>query len=238
MADCCPSAQVAYDGTMLWAVMALTVVIDPGHGGSNVGAGGVVEGLYEKRLTLILARSVARRLAAAGIDVVLTREDDTFVSLRERVRRAAAAKADLFVSLHANASPGRSQRGFETYVLTPEALDVDARAIRGGDGPARPGLDPATCRLLDDVEQGTALAGAVKLARAIQAELAGVWGKELDRGVKQAPMDVLMGHTEPAVLVEVGFIDHAVEGTELLRHEVREKIADAIAAAILDYRPN
>jgi N-acetylmuramoyl-L-alanine amidase len=222
---------------MLWAVMALTVAIDPGHGGSNVGAGGVVEGLYEKRLTLILARAVAHRLAAAGVDVVLTRTDDTFVSLRERVRRATAARADVFVSLHANASPARSQRGFETYILTPDALDVDARAIRGGDGPVRPGVDEATARVLDDVERGTALAGALRLARAIQASLADVWGKALDRGVKQAPMDVLMGHTAPAVLVEVGFIDHPVEGTELLRHEVREKIADAIAKAILDYRP-
>src|SRR5262245_4980208 len=113
----------------------LTVVLDPGHGGSNTGAAGVVEGLYEKRITVAIARRVARRLQAAGATVVLTRSTDTYVGLRERVRRASGA--DLFVSLHANASPGRSQRGFETYVLTPEAL-VDARAIRDGD--VRPGL--------------------------------------------------------------------------------------------------
>jgi N-acetylmuramoyl-L-alanine amidase len=221
----------------LLAVRALTVVLDPGHGGSNVGAAGVVEGLYEKRLTLILARGVERRLVAAGVNVVLTRSDDRFLSLRERVRRSAVAGADLFVSLHANASPARSQRGFETYILTPEALDVEARAIRFADGPPRPGLDEETGRILDDVEQGTALAGAVALAARMQSALAEVWGKPLDRGIKQAPMDVLMGHTAPAVLVEVGFIDHPIEGTELLRHDVREKIADAIAKAILESLP-
>jgi N-acetylmuramoyl-L-alanine amidase len=226
-----------YAQAALLAVRALTVVLDPGHGGSNVGAAGVVEGLYEKRLTLILARSVERRLVAAGVNVVLTRSDDRFLSLRERVRRAAAAGEDLFVSLHANASPARSQRGFETYILTPEALDVDARAIRSADGAPRPGLDEETGRILDDVEQGTALAGAVALAVRMQRALAEVWGKALDRGIKQAPMDVLMGHTAPAVLVEVGFIDHPIEGTELLRHDVREKIADAIAKAILESLP-
>src|SRR5262245_43781638 len=135
MADCCPRAQTAVSIAPMYApaLLALTVVLDPGHGGSNVGAAGVVEGLYEKRLTLALARAVERRLVAAGVNVVLTRTDDRFTSLRERVRRSAAAGADLFVSVHANASPARSQRGFETYILTPEAVDIDARAIRSGD---------------------------------------------------------------------------------------------------------
>ena len=253
MADCCPGAQTAVNiGRMhvqaaLLAVRALTVVLDPGHGGSNVGAAGVVEGLYEKRLTLILARSVERRLVAAGVNVVLTRSDDRFLSLRERVRRSAVAGADLFVSLHANASPARSQRGFETYILTPEALDVEARAIRSADGPPRPGLDEETGRILDDVEQGTALAEMkpaelhdvrddARLESEAPEHLHQV-SRGHDRGIKQAPMDVLMGHTAPAVLVEVGFIDHPIEGTELLRHEMREKIADAIAKAILESLP-
>ena len=114
---------------------------------------------------------------------------------------------------------------------------MEARAIRSSDGPPRPGLDEETARILDDVEQGTALTGAVALAARMQRALAEVWGKALDRGIKQAPMDVLMGHTAPAVLVEVGFIDHPIEGTELLRHEMREKIADAIAKAILESLP-
>jgi N-acetylmuramoyl-L-alanine amidase len=213
---------------------ARTVVLDPGHGGSNTGAAGVVEGLYEKRLTMVLARAVARRLEAAGVHVVLTRQDDRFMSLRERARAANTAGADIFVSLHANASPTRAQRGFETYILTPEALSVDTAAIRGGDGPARPDLDADTANLVDDLERAAAMAPSARLAERMQSRLAEARGPALSRGVKQAPMDVLMGPTMPAVLVEVGFIDHPVEGVELLRHEVREKIAEAVAQAILD----
>ncbi|HUS62880.1 MAG TPA: N-acetylmuramoyl-L-alanine amidase, partial [Kofleriaceae bacterium] len=100
------------------------VMLDPGHGGSNTGAASVMQGVFEKDLTLALANAVKQRLEAKGIAVQLTRDGDEYVSLRERTRRANAAEADLFISLHANASPARSQRGFETYLLTPQALDV------------------------------------------------------------------------------------------------------------------
>jgi N-acetylmuramoyl-L-alanine amidase len=208
------------------------VVLDPGHGGSNTGAAGVVAGLYEKRLTLALARSVARRLEAAGVTVALTRAGDEYLGLRERVRRANAARADLFVSLHANASPTKAQRGFETYILTPEALAVDTPALRGSDGVPRPGLDAETAALIDDLERGGALARAARLADKVQTHLGAV--RSASRGVRQAAMDVLMGPTMPAVLVEVGFIDHPIEGVELLRHDVREQIAGAIADAIVE----
>ena len=211
-----------------------TVMLDPGHGGSNTGAAGVVEGLYEKRVTLALARAVARRLEAAGVRVLFTREDDSYVSLRERARRATTSNAALFVSIHCNASPTRSQRGYETYILTPEALAVDTAAIRGDDGPAREGLDADTARLLDDLERDAALVASARLAERVQARLAEARGAAASRGVRQAAMDVLMGPTIPSVLVEVGFIDHPVEGVELLRRETRERIAGALAQAILD----
>lgn len=216
------------------AAQGKTVVLDPGHGGSNTGAAGVIEGLYEKRVTLVLARMVARRLEAAGVHVVLTREDDRFLTLRERARAANRSGAALFVSVHANASPTRAQRGFETYILTPEALDVDTQAIRADDGPPRPDLDAETARLVDDLERWASVSPSARLAERIQTRMAEARGAELSRGVKQASMDVLMGPTMPAVLVEVGFIDHPIEGVELLRHDVRDRIAAAIAQAILD----
>jgi N-acetylmuramoyl-L-alanine amidase len=213
------------------------VVIDPGHGGSNTGAAGVVEGLYEKRLTLALARAVARRLSdEPGVLVKLTREGDQYLTLRERVRRANRAGADVFVSIHANASPARSQRGFETWVLSPDALDVDARAVRAGDGADRRGVDPDTAVLLDDVERGSAQPWALRLGAAIQARMAAARPDSPNRGLKQSSMDVLMGPVMPAALVEVGFIDHPIEGAELLDREVREGIAIAITEGILDYR--
>src|SRR3954469_16958856 len=94
------------------------VVLDAGHGGSNLGAAGAT-GLHEKQLTLTLARAVADRLRARGITVELTRDADRTMTLRQRVAFADGVPADLFVSIHANASPTRTQRGYETYVLTP-----------------------------------------------------------------------------------------------------------------------
>jgi N-acetylmuramoyl-L-alanine amidase len=212
------------------------VVLDPGHGGSNTGCAGVVEGVYEKRFTLALSLAVAERLRAAGVDVQLTREDDRYLTLRERVRSANAAGADLFVSVHANASPSRAQRGFETWVLAPDALDVDTRAIRAGDGPPRPGVLPSVAAILDDAERGSALLPSLRVAAHMQERLAQVWGAARARGVRQGTQDVLMGLTMPGVLVEVGFLDHPIEGASLLLHDVRARLADALAAAILDFR--
>src|SRR5271170_6608462 len=103
------------------------VVIDAGHGGSNTGAPGLVAGVFEKRVTLAVARDLAEALRARGFDVVMTRDRDEFSTLRERVRRANAAEPDCFVSLHTNASGDRSRRGVETWVLARDAAEVEAR---------------------------------------------------------------------------------------------------------------
>jgi N-acetylmuramoyl-L-alanine amidase len=208
------------------------VMLDPGHGGSNTGARSVVDGVHEKHLTMILARQVAARLERRGVAVALAREVDEYVSLRERAERANRAGADLFVSIHCNASEARSQRGFETYVLSPRAADIDARALRGEPTDARPGADAETARILDDVERGFSHGASASLAAAIQGQLAARRGRDRDRGVRQSSMDVLFGPRMPAVLVEVGFIDHPIEGHELLEPEVQSAIADAIADGI------
>lgn len=209
------------------------VVIDPGHGGSNPGASGAVAGVVEKRVTLAVARRVRELVIAHGVDVVLTRDDDRTLTLRQRAARADALAADAFISIHANASPTRAQRGYETYVLTPEAVDVEARAIRGDLATPRAGLDATTAAVLDDVERGAAQWDAAELATSIQARLRAARGDDGDRGVKQGTQDVLFGATMPAVLVEIGFIDHPVEGKELVDPDVQDAIARAIADAIV-----
>jgi len=210
------------------------VVIDPGHGGSNPGATGSVPGVVEKRVTLAVARRVRDWLSAKHIDVVLTRDDDRTLTLRQRAARADAAGADLFVSLHANASPTRSQRGYETYVLTASGLDVDARALRPDLGTPRTGVDATTAAVLDDVERGAAQWDAADIAVAIQDALRDTRGDDGDRGVRQDAQHVLLGATMPAVLVEIGFIDHPIEGKELVDPAVQDAIARAIAGAIAD----
>ncbi len=208
------------------------VVLDPGHGGSNAGASGA--GLREKQVTLTLANQVADRLRAKGIDVELTRTGDVTRTLRQRAEVAVTGNADLFVSIHANASPTRSQRGYETFVLSSRGVDVDGRALRSDLVAPRPGVDPEIGLLLDDVERGAVQWEAADLAARIQRAIRERRGATGDRGVRQDAHHVLLGATMPAVLVEVGFVDHPVEGKELAQPAVQAQLADAIATAIED----
>ena len=209
-----------------------TVVLDAGHGGSNRGAKGAT--LHEKQLTLVLANLVAARLRAREISVTMTRTDDRTLTLRQRVAMADRLPADLFVSIHANASPTRTQRGFETFVLTPRGVDVDGRALRSNVTTPRGGVDPEIGLVLDDVERGASQWEAADLAARMQRSLRDRRGAEGDRGVRQDAHHVLLGATMPAVLVEVGFIDHPIEGKQLATPTVQAQIADAIAEAIID----
>jgi N-acetylmuramoyl-L-alanine amidase len=209
------------------------VVLDPGHGGSNPGAAGTT-GLHEKQLSLTLATAVADRLRTRGIAVELTRTTDRTLTLRQRVAHADRVGADLFVSIHANASPTRTQRGYETYVLTPRGIDVDGRALRSDTTTPRPGVDPDVALVLDDVERGASQWEAADLAARMQRTLRDRRGADGDRGVRQDAQHVLLGATMPAVLVEVGFIDHPIEGRQLAEPAVQAQLADSIAEAILD----
>jgi N-acetylmuramoyl-L-alanine amidase len=208
------------------------VVLDPGHGGSNAGAQG--PGIHEKQLTLAIASLVAAHLREHNIDVVLTRTDDKTLTLRQRTEVADHLPADLFVSIHANASPTRTQRGYETYVLTVKGVDVDARALRSESSTPRPGVDPETALVLDDVERGAAQWEAADLAARVQHNLRDRRGPDGDRGVRQDAQHVLLGATMPAILVEVGFIDHPIEGRQLTEPAVQSQLAQAIAEAIED----
>ena len=210
------------------------VVLDPGHGGSNPGAQGAVAGLREKQLTLEVATLVAARLREHNIDVELTRTDDRTLTLRQRVEVADQIPADLFVSIHANASPTRTQRGYETYVLTAKGVDVDGRALRSDTTTPRPGVDADVALVLDDVERGAAQWEAAELAVRMQHALRDRRGPEGDRGVRQDAHHVLLGATMPAVLVEVGFIDHPIEGKQLADPAIQAQLAAAIAESIED----
>jgi N-acetylmuramoyl-L-alanine amidase len=208
------------------------VVLDPGHGGSNTGTRG--QGLNEKQVTLAIAKAVATRLRAQGITVEMTRTADRTLTLRQRVAIADKIPADLFISIHANASPTRTQRGFETFVLTPRGVDVDARALRSDTMTTRTNVDPDIAHMLDDVERGSSQWEAADLAARMQRALRERRGQDGDRGVRQDAQHVLLGATMPAVLVEVGFLDHPVEGKEIASPSVQGQLADAITAAIVE----
>ena len=200
------------------------VVIDAGHGGSNTGAPAVTGGAYEKRVTLAVARALAGELRARGVDVVMTRERDEYLTLRERVRRANAAEPDCFISLHTNASGDRSRRGIETWVLARDAAEVEARRAASHE------RDDVHA-LLTELKLLDAARVSAELAHAVQSELVAATGS-LDRGVRQYGYDVLAGVTAPAVLVEMGFLDHPIEGAALLDPAQQHRIAAALASGI------
>ncbi|HET9992202.1 MAG TPA: N-acetylmuramoyl-L-alanine amidase [Kofleriaceae bacterium] len=225
---------LALTGMASSALAAPLVVLDPGHGGSNAGAQGAIPSLHEKQLTLAIATQVAAKLRDKGIAVELTRTDDRTLTLRQRTERADRANADLFVSIHANASPTRTQQGYETYVLTTKGVEVDARALRAESMTPRAGVDADIALVLDDVERGAAQWEAADLAARIVRSIKDRRGPEGDRGVRQDSEHVLLGATMPAVLVEVGFIDHPIEGKQLAEPAVQAQLAAAIAEAIED----
>ena len=215
------------------------VVIDPGHGGNNLGAkaSDAAGGFHEKRLTLILAKTLGKILEQRGLRVVYTRTDDRFLSLRNRTAVANRVNADVFISLHANASPTHEHRGFETYILSPEAVAIDAPALRPpGTNRAQLGVsDDATAGILDSWQREKAVEDSVDLSKLMQSALERVRGTNQNRGAKQSSMHVLLGARMPAVLVEVGFIDHPEEGPDLFRPTVQRELSEAIADAVSEF---
>ncbi|MFO7561158.1 MAG: N-acetylmuramoyl-L-alanine amidase [Enhygromyxa sp.] len=219
------------------------LVIDPGHGGENLGCRAHGGALHEKQVTLGLAQALARRVVELmpHAEVLLTRESDETLHLSQRTAFANACKADLFLSLHCNASPNADQTGFETFLLDVEASGSDAAltAQRENDeGFARPRsaeADDDVSIMLRELSMTEHRKRAGFYAKAIQREQARRFPQRFDRGVRQARFDVLMGARMPAVLHEVGFLDHAAESELLLDERRREGIIEALAHATLSY---
>jgi N-acetylmuramoyl-L-alanine amidase len=216
-----------------------TVVIDPGHGGENAGAQGEA-GTLEKDVSLAIARKLRAELVSErGLQVFLTRDRDMEVGLDDRTAIANNYKADLFVSIHANASRARGAKGSEVYFLSYQASDDDSRWAAQSEGAAEPmahapaGSDLAL--ILWDMAQAEHLEESSALASRIQEELAVVTGSQ-GRGVKQAPFRVLVGATMPAVLVEVAFISNPEEEKQLASDAYQSKIAASLARGIERFR--
>jgi len=216
-----------------------TIVVDAGHGGSESGARGPT-GLLEKDITLDVAKrlqtDLQRRL---GVNVILTRETDRQVGLDDRTALANHNRADLFISVHVNASQAKDVRGAETYFLSYRATDDEARTVAALEnntvGVETPPGNTNLELVLWDLAQSQYLSESSQLAETIQQNLNELLRIE-SRGVKQAPFKVLMGATMPAVLVEVGFITNAEEETRLRDGAYREKIAAAIADSIATFK--
>lgn len=218
-----------------------TIVLDAGHGGDDEGARGA-HGVVEKELVLDVARRLRDRLQDAGLQVVLTRDRDVYVPLEQRTAIANRARGDLFLSIHANAASERAARGIETFFLSLEASDDDARQVAARENaafrdltvPVVAGDDPLVA-ILGDLAAAELLQESDEFARLAQREVAALNGAP-SRGVKQAPFVVLMGLEMPAVLVEIGFVTNPSEAQELATELQRDRIAQALARATLEFR--
>jgi N-acetylmuramoyl-L-alanine amidase len=215
------------------------VVLDPGHGGHDPGAIGA-SGLQEKDVALDVAQRAAPLIARElGISTLLTRDYDDYVALDERVAKANAFGADLFISIHCNASPSPDSHGVMTFVLdsAPDGIaeQVAARENHGSASAAKH-FAHAMREVMDTDSVQTSVRFAKLLQRASLASLQPNYTSVVDGGVRRAGFYVLAGAHMPAVLFEASFISHPAEEQRLDSTEYRQRLADALVNAIRAYR--
>jgi N-acetylmuramoyl-L-alanine amidase len=210
------------------------VVIDPGHGGHDTGTIGP-SGLREKDVVLEIAQGLKERIESEmGAEVVLTRSDDSFISLDARTALANQAKADLFLSIHVNSSSTGSVRGFETYILNMATTGADREIAARENASSQASVSElqdlvSKIMVQDKADESREFAARVQQAMA----RAGDFGR--DRGVKEAPFVVLIGAEMPSILAEVSFISNRDDEERLRDDEGRSEIVDALFEGVRSY---
>ena len=219
------------------------MVLDAGHGGHDPGATGPT-GLMEKELVLDVTKRAAKLVAdQLGIKVLLSRDSDHFVTLRDRTSFANRAQADVFVSIHANAHREAASEGVETYFLSSEATDNAARQVAAlensvvqlekPNGKGR-GVDLVKT-ILWDLAQSEFQEESSRLAEVVHDSMTQAL-RIPSRGVKQAGFYVLGGAAMPAILIEIGFVTNPKEEKKLREGRYRDEIARAIVAGLAQYK--
>ena len=210
------------------------VVIDPGHGGYDPGT--LSEYVVEKDLVLAVGLLLRDELERRGVQVDMTRDDDTFMELEDRAAFAVPSEHNLFVSLHANAAEANAE-GIETWVFGQQQDDslIDLAVLENGGGEvgrARTAASREDAASIDgDLLREENLSYSTALADTVQADLVSVTGSE-NRGVKQNYFVVIRDARVPAVLVELGFVDSPLEGPKLASEAYRQTLATALADGI------
>ncbi|MBW2108136.1 MAG: N-acetylmuramoyl-L-alanine amidase [Deltaproteobacteria bacterium] len=215
------------------------VVIDPGHGGKDPGALGYYKSILEKNVTLEVSRRLARKIREElGIEAILTRNRDRFLSLEERTALANTKNADLFLSIHANASKNHRCRGVETYFLN-LATDNDAIMVAARENATSAKNISDLETILNDLMKNAKISESSRLAADVQRGVTRHLRKRFkyirDNGVKQAPFYVLLGAEMPCVLIEIAFISNPSECRRLNTAVYQETLVEGIVAGIRDY---
>ncbi len=215
-----------------------TIMIDPGHGGTDSGAIGSM-GSMEKDLTLDIAKRLRTRLAQYhNFRVIMTREDDRTISLNRRVELAKESKADLFISVHLNYVPSKPINIIETYYFGPSDDKIVLNLAEKENAGSEYGLGEFK-KMIEKIGETMKLQESQDLAASIQHKLfANSRSRNneiLDYGVKRAPFVVLLGSEVPAVLVEVSCLSNRKEEIELNTALHRDNIASYLESGVLDY---
>ena len=216
----------------------LRIVVDPGHGGKDpgaVGPGGLLEKNVALAMALKLAEELPRRLPCI---VKLTRSDDRFLPLEQRTAIANGFGADLFISVHANASRSSRAKGIETYYLD-RTSDRAARKMAARENAGTEADLAEMEHILADVILSSKIQDSRRLAEEVQRALVGAvsraYGPVRDLGVKRGPFYVLTGAMMPAILIETSFITHPVESKRLASARFQRQAAAAMAAGVERY---
>jgi len=218
-----------------------TVIIDPGHGGKDVGAVGRRIHVREKEKALYLARKLRSILEDSGIRAIMTRDDDRFIPLPRRAEIANNANADLFVSVHLNASRSTSMRGFECYFLS-NATDDNARALEAFEDSSLKLGDTASAEHSSRLDK-TLWDMALTENRLESAQLANYICESVERnvtianrGIRSARFYVLKHTHMPSVLVEAGYLSNKYEEMKLKDPAFLDRIAQSVAEGVLKYK--
>ncbi len=215
------------------------IVIDAGHGGKDGGAPGYFKGVWEKNITLALAKKLADKVRRdIGCEVILTRDSDRFLTLEERTAMANTRNADLFISIHANACRSSGAHGIETYILN-IATDEDAMQVAARENATSTKNISDLQMILHDLMRNAKINESSRFAGCVQSSIYRQLKKRYSRinnkGVKQAPFYVLLGAQMPAILIETGFISNKMECKRLVNPQYQDRLCEGIAKGIKEY---
>ena len=216
------------------------IMLDPGHGGKDPGAISK-NGHYEKDLTFKMGLETRKLLQKAGYKVVMTRDKDVYISLRGRVKKAHAAKADLFISIHADSSTNRSARGLSIYTLSENASDREAAALAERENKSDilfemdlGDVNQDASKVLIDLAQTETIGNSRRYADFVETEMRKTV-QTVPQPNKHAGFAVLKSPSVPAVLLEMGYLSNRKEEAQLQKASYRQKLAEALVRAVNKY---
>jgi N-acetylmuramoyl-L-alanine amidase len=216
------------------------IVIDPGHGGKDYGAPGCIKGVHEKHVTLQIAKRLAVKLKRElKCEVILTRTKDRYLTLEERTAFANTKDADLFISIHTNASRDKRAYGLSTYFLN-LADDDESKRVAAMENATSTNNISDLEKILFSLMHYSKINESSRLATTVQSTMTSHlqrkgYSRIKNKGVKQAPFYVLLGAQMPSILVETSFISNPRECRRLMNSKYQDRLCEGIIRGIKQY---